>query len=181
MRSIRTVSHLKCISENSSSLLALWQTWEALIEIKSFELDWIEKQTHIFILLFNTFQCQWKWKCCDGFTFFTASTINERVKVFSGMSCAVAAAAAILLFVDFFLLSSSFSLARSLTQKRHFYHHHHTQQFQFELLFSAALFLMYTNNSTRYCYVPFYPYCSYQQFSTLALIHLYSAISWLSS
>lgn len=121
--------------KNLSSLLALWQTWEARNRNK---VIWIKSKSEptFLLLLFNTFQCQ--WKCCDEFTFFTLSTANERVKVFSGMSSAAAATVVVvLLFVDF--LPLSFSLALSLTQKRHFYHHHHTQQFQFELLFSAAL------------------------------------------
>lgn len=69
----------------------------------------MKKWVHIFSCHLNKFQCQ--WKCCDGFTFFTTSTINERVKVFGGMSSAVAAAAAFL-FVDF-----SFSILAHLLKR----------------------------------------------------------------
>lgn len=136
--SIQIVSHLKCISKICHPFWHFGKPGRPVIEIKSFELN--RKVNPLFFFCSSThFNVNGNGNVVMDLHF--SHYQQPSVKVFSGMSSAAAAAVVVLLFVDF--LPLSFSLALSLTQKRHFYHHHHTQQFQFELLFSAALFSMY--------------------------------------
>lgn len=177
MRSIQIVSHLKCISKFCHPFWHFAQTCEALIEIKSFELN-RKENPHFFFFSSTHFNVNGNGNVVMDLHFSHHQQSTNVLKCF--LECLLLPLTLLLFFclLTFFSFSS-FSLFRTHSLKRDTFitiimHN----SFNLNFCSRRHFFLMYYNR-TRHT-VPFYRYCFYQ-FSTLALIHLYSAISWLSS